>query len=178
VAHLHNVPSFQQRELAQASPDALAVGPGGSLAVLATPSGAEPPTAGDPAILFPLPSGSPVILAPWSTLTAADDPACLADLAGYRAIVQTAGPWVRVRPSAPAHTPLIAAMTARVRWSASRVCLEAIEIPDGSRNVRAGEDLETVVVARFSGKQRAAARVGHVPGVEVWQPLSCALVPP
>jgi hypothetical protein len=65
-------------------------------------------------------------------------------------------------------------MNARVRWSARRVCLEAIELPAGSLPMRSGDAFETTVVARFSGKP-AAARVGYAPGAEVRQPLTCSL---
>lgn len=177
VTLLHPVPTFRESNTAPPNPDALAVGPAGALGILRTPSGAEPPTAADPALLFPVGRGPVIQLAPWSTLTAADDPACRADPAGWRAIVQPLSPWLRVRAAAPSRSAPTAAMLARVRWSAARVCLEAVEVPEGTHAMRAGEEIETAVVARFAGKA-GAGRIGVGPGMEVRQALRCALAAP
>jgi hypothetical protein len=173
VARLHHLPGPPDR-LHLANPDALAVGPQGALAVIRTPSGSEPPSKSDPALLIPFGGGAPTALAPWSTLTAADDPACRNEPGGYRAIVVSTGSWVRVRGAAAAGP-----MSARVRWTASRVCLEAIEAPDEPRTVRSGDEVAVSVVARFAGaKGSSAARIGVAPGAELRQPLTCTLSAP
>lgn len=69
-------------------------------------------------------------------------------------------------------------MVARVRWGATRVCLEAVEVADGSRTMREGAELETAVVARFTGKTSLAGRIGMTPGAELHQALACNLGPP
>jgi hypothetical protein len=179
ISLIHRVVEAGYSDLNPANPDALAIGAQGALAILRTPSGAQPPSAGDPALLLPLGSGPIVALAPWSTLTSADDPACRGDLSGYRAVVQLAESWVRMRGGRPPEsTTTDAAMLARVRWGANRVCLEAVELSDGVRTMPQGEELETSVVARFTGKSPAAARVGVMPGAELRQALACKLGAP
>lgn len=177
ISSIHRVAGLGYAELSPANADALAIGAQGALAILRTPSGSHPPSAGDPALLMPLGSGPIVALAPWSTLTTADDPACRGDLSGYRAVVQLADPWLRVR-DVRLPEDIGSAMLARVRWGASRVCLEAVEVADGVRTMRSGEELETAIVARFTGKSPAAVRVGMMPGAELRQALSCKLVAP
>jgi hypothetical protein len=162
-------------DLYPANPDALALGPQGALALIRMPSAAEPPSLNDPALLLPLGGGAPTALAPWSTLISADDPACRGDASGYRALIHTSAPWVRVR-GAPTGRELTGVMSARVRWGVSRVCLEAIEVPEGVRSQRSGEELETAIVARFLGG--GAGRVAYAPGTELHQPMSCSLTPP
>ncbi len=182
VAEIAAVPAPPSPAQYPANPDAVAVGPRGALAVIRTPSGAEPPSAEDPALLLPIaaaagtapaPPGPPVALAAWSTLTAADDPACRADGGGYRAVVQTTGPWVRLRLLG---SPVEATgpMLARVRWSKERVCLEAIEVRGSPVQLGEAREVETYVVARFVG-QGEAGMVGVSPGVELRQPLRCAI---
>jgi|GEM_PF-1104641 len=178
-----------------ANPDALAVGPHGELAVIRTGSGGTPATAGDPALLF-APGVPPSPLAPWSTLVADADPACRAE-PGWRAVIATVRPWVSVGGAGFKQIEE-APSFARVRWTSSRVCLEAIEVRvddklvtaqqrEGSRGDRDPRDAgdrarvtpleittETWLVARFSAAP-SAARVGVGPGVEVRQALDCAL---
>ena len=156
-------------------PLALAIGPQGALAVLRLPSASEPASAGDPALLLPLGGGPPLALAPWSTLVSADDPACRGDASGYRALIHTASPWLRLRGAPNARDP-VGVMSARVRWGASRVCLEALELPEAVRPQRSGEELETEIVVRFLGPG-GAGRVAFSPGAELHQPLSCTLAP-
>jgi hypothetical protein len=67
-------------------------------------------------------------------------------------------------------------MLARVRWSASRVCLEAVELPLGTAELRAGYAAEATLVARFSSPP-AAAEITVALGAERRHPLSCALAP-
>jgi hypothetical protein len=180
VASVHRAPAPGDSSLNPANTDALAVGAQGALAILRTPSGAEPPSAADPALLLPLGSGPVIALAPWSTLISADEPACRGDLSGYRAIVQPAEPWLRVRGGTKPRDGITVStgMLARVRWGANRVCLEAVEIADGSRTMREGVEVETAVVARFTGKTSAAGRVGVTAGAEIHQALSCKLGAP
>jgi hypothetical protein len=172
-----------------ANVDALAVGPHGELGVLRTPSGAEPPSAIDPAVVI-LPGAGALPLAPWSTILPADDPACRADSGGWRATLQTMAPWLRVAgpPELRARaedTP--APMLARVKWSPARVCLEAVEVrvaDTGDGSTTSGSPfgsvwdapLETWLVARFAGGP-AAARVLVVHGGELRQPFDCTLAP-
>ncbi len=178
VSLLHRVPGFADTDLSPANTDALAIGAQGALAILRTPSGARPPSADDPALLLPLGSGPVVALAPWSTLTSADDPACRGDASGYRAVVHIVESWLRVRGSTRVGTTSTGTMLARVRWGASRVCLEAVEVADSVRTMRQSEELETSIVARFTGKSPAAARVGVMPGADLWQPVSCKIGAP
>jgi hypothetical protein len=180
VASVHHAPAPGDSSLNPTNADALALGAQGALAILRTPSGAEPPSAADPALLLPLGSGPIVALAPWSTLTSADDPACRGDLSGYRAVVQPAGSWLRVHGATRPHdgNDAAAGMLARVRWGATRVCLEAVEVADGHRTMREGGEIETAIVARFTGKTSSSGRVGLTPGAEIHQALSCKLGAP
>jgi len=167
--------------------DALAVGPRGELAVLRTPSGSEPPSALDPAVVV-MPTAGATALAPWSTLTAADDPACKSDPGGWRATVQAMAPWLRLGGGADMRGPDDAPMLARVRWTASRVCLEAVELrgadttvapPPGNPQFGTAWDqpVESWIVARFAGGA-AAGRVIVLQGAEMHQPLECTLATP
>jgi len=167
--------------------DALAVGPRGELAVLRTPSGSEPPSALDPAVVV-MPTAGAAPLAPWSTLTSADDPACKSDPGGWRATVQAMAPWLRLGGGADMRGPDDAPMLARVRWTASRVCLEAVELrgadttvapPPGNPQFGTAWDqpVESWIVARFAGGA-AAGRVIVLQGAEMHQPLECTLATP
>jgi hypothetical protein len=188
VTDLFDVPAPADASFYPANPDALAVGAHNDVAVLRTPSGGTPPSAEDPALLM-VPGSSPVPLAAWSTLVPADDPACKSDTGGWRAIVQTVRPWVTVR--APGFQNVEEAPSfARVRWTASHVCLEAIEVRVDDVKVHAQEksgdakegfrtsalelETETWVVARFAGAP-SAVRVGIGVGVETRQPLECTI---
>jgi len=180
-------------ELYPANIDALAVGPHGELAVLRTPSGSEPPSAVDPAVL--LPPGAPAIaLAPWSTLTPADDPACRADTAGWRVTVQTIAPWLRLEAPGDLRGMGESFMLARLRWSPARACLEAVEVRTQDMAISTGSaaspsanpspwgtawdgPVESWMVARFAGGS-SAGRVVVIPGGELRQPAECRLGPP
>ena len=184
--------------------DALAIGASGELGVIRLPSGAEPASALDPALLL-VPGQAASALAPWSTIVTADDPSCKSDPSGWRATIQTAESWLRlVGPSFD--PPPDAPMLARVRWNNARVCVEAVEVraPDvhvstASTPVRPPVErgataqpwegsVESWVVAKFASapspasasasapSAAVASRVGIISGVEVRQPLSCALV--
>ena len=174
-------------DLYPANLDALAVGPRGELAVLRAPSGGEPASAADPAVLL-LPGAPAMVLAPWSTLVAADDPACKSDTGGWRATLQTMGPWIRLTGAADLRAADDGGrMLARVRWSATRVCLEAVELRTQDLFVSAGASpsqfgtawdgpVESWAVARFAGGP-SAGRVVVLPGAEARQTLECKLTP-
>ncbi|HWA78395.1 MAG TPA: hypothetical protein VG937_38935 [Polyangiaceae bacterium] len=146
------------------NPEAIAVGPRGELAVLRMPSGATPATADDPALLL-TPSSEPIALASWSTLELASSPACLASHDGYRALIQTPESWLDAEPGGAD-----SAMSAIVRWSSSRVCLEAVEAPSGSGPNRAH------LVARFAGKNQGAALVTQEGDKAHRQGVTCQVV--
>ena len=132
----------------------------------------------DPAVLV-LPGAPAVALAPWSTLTSADDPACKADPAGWRVDRAdhraVAPPRRRRRSARDARTR---PMLARVRWSPARACLEAVEVrtqdmtlssgttapsQSGHRVGRAGRELGGRAVR---GRSRRRPRRRH-PGGEL-----------
>jgi hypothetical protein len=196
VRDLFDVPPPARAQLYPANADALALGPRGELGILRTPSGSEPPTAADPAIVITS-GGTIVPLAPWSTLVGADDPSCRADANGWRATVQPIAPWVRLAGLDPKIDD-DAPMFARVRWSDARVCLEAIEarLPDASMRVPARPGagrgalddrrapmlpvdaaVETWLVARFLPAP-VAAKVSIAPGIEARQPMQCTIAAP
>lgn len=164
-----------------ANPDAVAVGPRGEVGVLRTGSGTEPASELDPALLL-LPGAKPKVLAPWSTLRPAEDPACKADAAAFRTTLQVVGPWIR------SATPELrieegAPMVARVRWSEARVCLEALEAKVSAVSLRApsgtaespSEPIRQASWIVGRGGQWARVAVGE--GLEWRQPLECALAP-
>ena len=153
--------------------DVLALGPNGEVGVIRTPSGAEPATANDPALLL-LPGRPMLPLAPWATLLPASAAACKQDHAGYRAILVTKASWLGMTEGNGA-IPVTAGMMAMVRWSTTRVCLEGVEIDGG--NWDPGQDLMTTVVARFDDTP-AAGRIGVTRGMELRLPMECTLPPP
>jgi hypothetical protein len=174
-------------DLYPANVDALAVGPKGELGLLRTPSGGEPPSAGDPAVLIV--QGAPALpLAAWSTLTPADDPACKGDTAGWRVTLQTMQPWIKLAGVSDLRGADDSRMLARVRWSPARVCLEAVELRTqdwGSSSASStgpygsvwDQPVESWVVARFTTGV-SAGRVVIVAGAEARQPLECRLSTP
>ena len=158
------------------NPDAIAVGAAGKLAVLRLPS-EEPATVDDPAWLLS-PDAGPVELAPWSTLETADSAACMARSEqddAVRALVQTAVAWVTLEASAGFRRP--PGMTALVRWSRSRVCLEAIEV--GYREIEQDDapryGVQVMAVARFAGAHPGAGLVGVTRSETYRVPAVCRL---
>jgi hypothetical protein len=155
------------------NPDALAQAPDGSPAVVRMPSGPQPPTADDPALL--LRPGQPALaLAPWSTLRPGDAPECSGADAAYRALVMLPESWIRLVAPAIAlseHAPQ--PMVALVRWGTARVCLDVVEIAATTVTVPENE-LPTAVTARLVAPVEAARR-GYSLGAELSQPLSCRL---
>lgn len=159
-----------------ANPDALAIGPKGDLAVVRTPSGSEPASDRDPAMLVTS-SGQRVKLAPWSTARFATEPECRADTQGYRATLQLVAPWVR--PSDPDLRQEASQSYVRVRWSPTRVCIEGFETRVAGVQARVGGDtldLDTWIIGRASGPRPSFARVVIGEGVERRQPMECAPV--
>lgn len=129
------------------TPDVIAVGPDGKLALLRASSGTEPATRDNPAWLL-TESGTPLALAPWETLELANSPACAQQVGAYRAVLQTSTAWInldgaQLAPDAQAN------MWALVRWNAERVCLEAVELGSTVRAER--------LVASFVGTSPGAA---------------------
>ncbi len=152
-------------------PDSIAVSGDGKLGLLRMPSGFEPSTVDDPAWLL-AEGAPPVELAPWSTLEGATSPACSHGADGVRAIVQTALPWVTVDDSSGfARTP---GMTALVRWSPQRVCLEALEV--GYREIEDGNVRYDVMAAvRFVGSAPGSGFVGTSATAASRQRATCQL---
>ncbi len=104
----------------------------------------------------------------------ADDPACANDPQAYRATIQTVASWVRIAGRTFADDAT-SGMTARVRWSPARVCVEAIEVPESVGASPSGTPTETIAIATFSPS--AAGRASIEIGSEARAPLSCALAP-
>jgi hypothetical protein len=161
--------------LLSSNPDALAIGAQGALAILRTPSGSEPPTSSDPALLFHE-DGTVSELAPWSRLFLADAPECKPAAGDYRALLQTSRAWLQLIDAAqPMNDDArVHGMFAIVRGNAERLCLEAVELADEPVE-RANATYQTRLSARFVGRGRGAARLGLDAGFEFRQPLSCAL---
>ncbi|HEX5101856.1 MAG TPA: hypothetical protein VFV94_20240 [Polyangiaceae bacterium] len=149
--------------------DAVAVGPNGKLAILRAASGSEPPTVDVPAWLLTA-DGPPVELAPWATLELATSPAC-AKGDGYRALIQTLPPWIDVAGARASSDAL--GMSAIVRWSTERVCLEAVEI-----GAEPSAPIQANWVARFTGKGENAAFVGTSATASLRENATCELVAP
>ena len=158
-----------------ANADALAIDQQGTLAVLRTPSGSEPATSADPAVMFHS-DGSVGVLAPWSRLFLADAPECRPASNDYRAILQTSRAWLRlVDGGQPVpDEQLEAGMFAMLRMNADRLCLEAVELADVAAEGPETAN-ETHLAARFVGHGRGAARLGFTRAFELHQALSCSL---
>jgi hypothetical protein len=164
-------------------PDAVAVAPDGKLAILRTAAGKSPPTVDMPAWLLSA-DGAPVELAPWSSLEPATSPAC-AKGGGYRALIQTASPWIDLEGAqwswnAPG-------MSAIVRWSPERVCLEAVElgfrehaggVVKSSPTAKSAESFPLTLVARFTRGDSSTAFVGTSLTASTREPAKCEFVAP
>jgi hypothetical protein len=155
--------------------DALAQGAHGELAILRSPSGREPATLADPAVLLHE-DGRVSVLAPWSRLFLADAPECKPAADDYRAVLQTSQAWLQlIEAGQPASAAALrAGMFALLRGNADRLCLEAVELADAPAN-QGDSSHETRLSARFVGRERRAARLGFAPGFEFRQALSCSL---
>ena len=119
-------------------------------------------------------------LAPWSTLTAADDPRCNAERGGWRAIVLLdPAAWLDLDPAALPGVALGGQGMARVVWGRERVCLEAIDfvVTDTRRRLEAGAQAALVVRwAGGSGEIKAAGR-GALRWPDLAQGLACRVGP-
>jgi len=160
-----------------ANPDALAVGPKGDLAIVRTPSGSDPPSPLDPALL--LVQGAPVVaLAPWSEMKWADDPACKAEVGGHRAVLQLAAPWIRL--TTPDLRAVDGPSLVRVRWTPRRVCVEGFEVPVTAVTTRlpsaAGSEPPTSFASWLVGRGSTFTRLVIAEGFEWRQPLECTVV--
>jgi hypothetical protein len=158
---------------------ALAIAKDGSVLLVRSVSVGAPPSDDDPAVAIPLldPSGRslPVsmaggrVLAAWSKLELGSSAACSADTDGLRAMLELPTPWLGLATFGD--EPALA-MRALVRWSATRVCLDAVELLDPSNS--------EVTVARFDASPAkgalAAERVVLERGSEVREPLRCELL--
>ena len=153
------------------NPDAIAVAGDGKPRILRLPPGDEPPTTDNPAWILSS-DAAPVELAPWSTLELASSPEC-AHQDGYRAIVQSGQSWLSI-DGASGFRPQNG-MTALVRWSADRVCLEAVEV--GFSELAQGDSraIRVSAVARFVGSEPGAAFVGTESASAVREPALCEL---
>lgn len=167
---LFQVPTDLGTASAHATVDALAITPEGEYAVLRFTAGSEAPSSDYPVLAY-RPDEAPEALAPFTSVVPETDAAC-ATAAGYRAIVLSNRSWLKVERG-PAGSDDDWGMVALVRWSKERVCLEALEIADSSFAV-GDETLLTRISASFGAKP-SASRQGFAPGVELLQPLSCAL---
>ena len=158
-----------------ANPDALAIGNHGELAILRMPSGSEPATSADPALLFHE-GGKVSVLAPWSELFLADAPQCKPSAGDYRALLQTRRAWLSLIDAGQPMTDEArrAGMFAIVRGNAERLCLEAVELADAPVE-REDTSNETRLSARFVGRGRGAGRLGFGSGFEFRQALGCSL---
>jgi hypothetical protein len=152
------------------TPDALAVGASGELAMIRVTTRA-PPSADAPALLL-RPNAVPAALAPWSTLAVAGAPEC-EGMKGYRAVIATAEPWLRLGADDDLDTHRVG--FALVRWSSERVCLDAIEVPAHAFDLDIGT-VESYVAARF-GKDGGAAHLFVAEGATLLEPRTCTIVP-
>lgn len=172
-------PGTPENGFSYRNPDVLAIGPDGNLAVIRTPIGNDPPSSMDPAMLW-LNGQNPRVLAPWSTLTLANDDACRKD-SGYRATLQTMHPWVRVASAdvgdgREEDSPMLV----RVKWNDKRVCLEGLEVrmPDVEVPVTTPHGTYPMSVGTWLvSLGNTFARIGIAEGIEWRQPLECSIVP-
>jgi hypothetical protein len=157
-----------------ALPDAIGLGSSGEVTVLRFPSGTEPPSRDDPALLYRA-GAAPIALAPWSSLATADHASCSAPGSDdVRALVVASGTWLDLRLANTTFSFGDLGMLALVRWSPKRVCLEAVELTGVGEVQLADRALSTVVAARFGSKNEAGRR-GVDFGAEYAEPLACKL---
>lgn len=171
---------FQVAALASsAGSDTVAVGPNRELVVLRVRTDA-PPTADQPAVVL-RPGKPPLPLAAWSTLTDGSAPDC-ESVGGYRAVVATRGRWLSVAARGSDTSFDERPTLLLVRWSESRVCLDAAEVPYLSHELPNGTSAESVLVARLraAGGKGAAGAGGQLlvaEGAELREKRRCTLAP-
>jgi len=161
---------FPPGESVFVNPDAIAVGRAGKVGILRLPPGAAAPTTDNPAWLLSA-DMAPLQLAPWSTLELATSAACK-DGEGYRALVQTEKAWFDVLGGSP---NVRDGMSALVRWSAQRVCLEAVEVGFNALERANSRALDVSIVARFIGSQPGAAFIAADPSGLARERATCEL---
>jgi hypothetical protein len=162
-----NVGSARATELA----DVLGVSAQGEVAVLRFSGGSEAPSAAHPVLAF-RPNQPPVALAPFSRVTPGNDAKFSSAARGYRALV-TAGPGLLQLERGPTELDEDWGVTAALRWSTDRVCLEAVELADAIFELDEVH-ASTRVVATFGAKP-SAARLAFASGQELQQALRCEL---
>lgn len=166
VAPLFRVPGV----LSHLVSDALGRASDGELAVLRFSE--DVPSAQRPALAY-RPGKPPLLLAPWNTAVAATDPACAGD-AGYHASIVVSQSWLDLGSDGLASRDQ--GMTAAVRWSPERVCVEAVEVGEAGA-VQMDPPPQLRVVARFAPTP-GAVRLATIDGVDLRQTLACELQPP
>ncbi|MFO0588077.1 MAG: hypothetical protein U0441_11080 [Polyangiaceae bacterium] len=174
VSELATLPDPPSYAMGPPNPDVVAINAKGDVAVLRTPSGIEPATADDPALLI-LPGPRLVALAPWSAALPASDPACAAspdDM--YRVTLQTQYAWAQIA-GRPLFDAAMTGMTARVRWSPTQLCVEAIDVPEHNGQSPTYHTTETIVTATFAPND--AGRNTIELGAESRESLSCMITP-
>jgi hypothetical protein len=98
--------------------------------------------------------GERMPLAPWSTAVPADDPRCKKDERAFHALVPvTPSAWLALAPGSLAGVELGSEGAALVRWGASRVCVEAVDLGVIDRRADNNGSSAANLVARWeSGK--------------------------
>ena len=169
---LFSVPSAPDSALEPMTGDALAIAGDGKLSIVRVLTRGAP-TRQQPALLL-APGAPPTALAPWSTLEDASSPGCAAMQGGVHAVIVSREPWVRLGTFPADGTDRLS--IAKVRWSAERVCLEAVEVPAVVHDLPEGTQVESYVAARF-GKDASAGHVMTAIGAELREPRTCTLAP-
>jgi hypothetical protein len=149
-------------------PDVVAIREDGALGLVRIWSTGVP-TRDDPALVFRV-EGPPIVLAPWSTLTAGP----CGDGPGYRAIVNVQD-WVGLEIAGRRYT-LDGDGLALVHWNQERVCVSAIEVPHAILNGEQGGAGTATAQARFD-QRPSAVRYRFGMGEEYVEELRCRLVP-
>jgi hypothetical protein len=157
-----------------ARPSALAVDVHGEAALFFGPTGVEPPSADDPALIVRARSAAEK-LAVWSTLKPASAPECSPSDDDYRVLIRAKRSWLGLLEASNPQSAQsdVPEMLALVRVNHARFCLEALELTatavDGAE-----VSVPTRVVVRFD-KEPSAGRVGVTLGGEYRQALRCEL---
>lgn len=152
------------------TPDSLAIGPDGKLAVIRVTTRSAP-TDEQPALLL-APGVAPVRLAAWATATADGAPGC-EGATGYRAVIGMPASWIT--SGIPSDGGIEPIGFAKVRWGIDRVCIEAVELSANAYDLPNGQ-AASYVVARF-GKDPAAGHLFMAEGSELREPRTCSLEP-
>ncbi len=155
-------------------PSALAVDAHGEVALFFAPSGVEPPSNDDPALIV-RPRAAAQKLPAWSTLKPASAPECSPSDDDYRVLIRAKRSWLEViEASNPqSYSGDAPEMLALVRVNSARFCLEAVELTAAAVD-SLDFSIPTRIVARFASEP-SAGRVGIALGAEFRQPLSCDL---